>query len=63
VLGGSTAKEKHCAVRGIETSPRGQEWVSLRITHACLKIGSLAGKHPGSPSAQSLQASPGNSLL
>lgn len=46
VLGGSTAKEKHCAVRGTETAARGQEWVSLRITQAGLKIGSLLGKHP-----------------
>lgn len=46
VLGGSIAKEKHWALRGIETAARGQEWVSLRITQACLKIGSLVGKHP-----------------
>lgn len=46
VLGGSAAKEKHFAVRGIETAARGQEWVSLRITQAGLKVGSLIGKHP-----------------
>lgn len=53
VFEGRITKGKHCAVRAIETLASGQEWVSLRITRACLQVGSMSGGHPGSPSAQS----------